>query len=67
LRGLSNTQLMNARLVIDIDDLLTEIGRYLAAVDVFRSVDCEPTWRPERRREHDAEPDEAATSTRIAR
>jgi hypothetical protein len=38
---------MNDRLVIDLDDLLTEIRRYLTAVDVFRSVDSEPSWRPE--------------------
>jgi len=28
-------------------DLIEEITRYLATVDVFRSVGCEPTWRPE--------------------
>jgi len=28
-------------------DLIEEIARYLATVDVFRSVGCEPTWRPE--------------------
>jgi hypothetical protein len=28
-------------------ELIEEIARYLAAVDVFRSVGCEPTWRPE--------------------
>jgi hypothetical protein len=27
--------------------LLLEIERYLTAVDTFRSLDCEPTWRPE--------------------
>ena len=27
--------------------LIEEIDRYLAAVDLFRSECCEPTWRPE--------------------
>jgi hypothetical protein len=27
--------------------LIEEITRYLATVDVFRSVGCEPTWRPD--------------------
>ena len=26
---------------------MEEVGRYLAAVDLFRAPDCEPTWRPE--------------------
>jgi D-alanine-D-alanine ligase-like ATP-grasp enzyme len=30
---------------IDIEALLEEIRRYLAAVDAFRAVGCEPTWR----------------------
>jgi hypothetical protein len=30
-----------------MDELLQEIARYLAAVDVFRDESCEPTWRPE--------------------
>ena len=29
------------------EDLIEEIARYLAAVELFRSVGCEPTWRPE--------------------
>jgi hypothetical protein len=29
------------------DDLMDEISRYLATVEVFRSVGCEPHWRPE--------------------
>ena len=29
------------------EGLIEEIARYLATVDVFRSVGCEPTWRPE--------------------
>ena len=28
--------------------LLREIERYLAAVEVFRAVSCEPRWRAER-------------------
>jgi hypothetical protein len=28
-------------------ELMEEIGRYLAAVDLFRSLDAEPSWRPE--------------------
>jgi hypothetical protein len=38
---------MNDPPLIEIDDLLDEIGRDLAAVEVFRSLDCEPAWRPE--------------------
>jgi hypothetical protein len=29
------------------NDLIDEIERYLAAVDVFRALGCEPAWRPE--------------------
>jgi len=28
-------------------ELIEEITRYLATVDVFRSVGCEPNWRAE--------------------
>ena len=28
-------------------ELMEEISRYLAAVDLFRSSGCEPSWRPE--------------------
>ena len=28
-------------------DLIDEVTRYLAAVELFRSVGCEPSWRPE--------------------
>lgn len=28
-------------------DLIEEITRYLDAVELFRSVGCEPSWRPE--------------------
>ena len=30
-----------------IQELIREISRYLAAVDVFRAERCEPTWLPE--------------------
>jgi hypothetical protein len=33
---------------IDIEALLDEIRRYLAAVDAFRAAGCEPTWRADR-------------------
>ncbi len=29
------------------EDLIVEIARYLAAVDLFRAEQCEPTWRRE--------------------
>lgn len=32
---------------VDARKLVEEIGRYLAAVDLFRSEDCEPSWRLE--------------------
>jgi hypothetical protein len=38
---------MNEQLPIDAEVLIDEITRYLAVVEVFRAVDCEPTWRPE--------------------
>jgi len=38
---------MNETVHIDEKALLQEIGRYLAAVDLFRAEHCEPTWRPE--------------------
>lgn len=38
---------MNERLHIDSDELLLEIARYLAAVDVYRRENCAPTWLPE--------------------
>jgi hypothetical protein len=31
----------------DTEKLFDEITRYLAVVDAFRKVDCEPTWRRE--------------------
>jgi hypothetical protein len=38
---------VNEQLPIDTEALVEEVGRYLAAVDLFRAVECEPTWRPE--------------------
>ena len=32
--------------ILDIDTLLDEIARYLAAVEAFRAAACEPTWLP---------------------
>jgi hypothetical protein len=34
--------------------LISEIERYLAAVDAFRSEGCEPQWRPEEGRPTEA-------------
>jgi hypothetical protein len=31
----------------DVAALLREIRRYLAAVDEFRRLGCEPRWRPD--------------------
>jgi hypothetical protein len=33
---------------LDVDRLIAEIQRYLAAVDAFRSAGCVLRWRPER-------------------
>ena len=30
-----------------MNELISEIERYLAAVDVFRAEGCEPRWSPE--------------------
>jgi hypothetical protein len=38
---------VNEQLLIDIEALAEEVDRYLAAVDLFRAEDCEPTWRVE--------------------
>jgi hypothetical protein len=32
----------------DVQILLREARRYLAAVDEFRAEGCQPNWRPER-------------------
>jgi hypothetical protein len=34
---------------IELETLLLEIHRYLAAVDAFRDADCEPRWTREPR------------------
>ena len=41
---------MNEPLHIEIDGatLADEVVRYLSVVELFRELDCEPTWRPER-------------------
>ena len=44
-----------------MNELLQEIARYLAAVDVFRAESCEPTWRPE------LIPDASLLTERLAR
>jgi len=36
---------MNAKLTQS--ELIDEVTRYLAAVELFRSLGCEPVWRPE--------------------
>jgi hypothetical protein len=38
---------VNEQTHIDTDELIIEIARYLAAVDLFRAERCEPTWLPE--------------------
>ena len=41
---------MNESTVIfDVEALIAEIQRYLAAVDAFRAAGCLPQWRRERR------------------
>lgn len=38
---------MDEQFQIDAKELLLEISRYLAAVDLYRAERCEPTWLPE--------------------
>ncbi|MGH3127812.1 MAG: hypothetical protein ACRDPX_07830 [Gaiellaceae bacterium] len=38
---------MEPRRLIDTKALIDEIARYLAAVELFRALDSEPTWLPE--------------------
>ena len=38
---------MNEQIYIDPNELILEITRYLAAVDLYRAEHCEPTWLPE--------------------
>jgi hypothetical protein len=47
-----NALVMNE--LFPIDELVREIARYLAAVDVFRAESCEPTWQPEVTNAHSA-------------
>ncbi len=49
MRALPHARVMDDAPKIDIEALLIEIGRYLAAVDAFRDAGCEPRWRRERR------------------
>jgi hypothetical protein len=50
MRGASDPFGMNERLTrIDIDALVAEIQRYLAAVDAFRAAGCPLRWRREPR------------------
>jgi hypothetical protein len=41
--------------------LITEIRRYLAAVDAFRAEDYEPHWLPERQTEEAERPETRKT------
>ena len=56
---------MNENLSIDLEALGEEITRYLAAVELFRSLGCEPCWRPEPGRAGQA--DRATSSTNVSR
>ena len=38
---------MNQQTHTGYNELFLEIKRYLAAVDVYRALHCEPTWLPE--------------------
>lgn len=38
---------MTAFVDIKAEELLDEIARYLSAVDLFRAMGHEPSWRPE--------------------
>jgi len=42
-----DSRAVNETTPIDRKKLITEIARYLAAVDLYRAEHCEPTWRPE--------------------
>jgi hypothetical protein len=44
---MTNTQ-QSASPTLDVEALLREIRRYLAAVDEFRRLGHEPRWQPER-------------------
>lgn len=47
MNGLRDSEAMRELRDIDIDALMREIARYLAAIDAFRAAACEPTWQPE--------------------
>jgi hypothetical protein len=38
---------MKDTLATDLGSVVDEAIRYLAAVDAFRALNCEPSWRPE--------------------
>jgi hypothetical protein len=57
---------VNGRLPIDPDTLLDEVMRYLAVVDAFRTLRCEPTWRSESEAAT-REPDSGRRTSRIDR
>ena len=50
---------------VPANELIDEITRYLAAVDLFRSLGSEPRWRPEASRP--TEPPAWSRSGRLAR
>jgi hypothetical protein len=47
LSDVRNARAVNDEARIDRQALAEEMERYLAAVDVFRALGCEPVWRPE--------------------
>jgi hypothetical protein len=47
LSGVRDLPLMNEQAHIDSEALIRGITRYLAAVDAFRTENCEPMWLPE--------------------
>jgi hypothetical protein len=46
-RGADDHDAMGRLASIDAKVLIQEVERYLAAVEVFRAEECEPTWRRE--------------------
>jgi hypothetical protein len=46
----------------DLDELMTELCRYLAAVEAFRAEGHEPVWLREERRRDALPSDSAATA-----
>jgi hypothetical protein len=45
LRDADDHDAMGRLATIDAKLLIQEVERYLAAVEVFRAEECEPTWR----------------------